>query len=82
MAAIDNRAHTGLPRDPAPEEDGLITVTFKLAIHGGRTFPLPNGRSYRYDAGSNKTHTMPKRDAEMLLERYGVRTFEFDPMLR
>lgn len=62
--------------------DNKVTVTFKLQLAGGRTFPLPSKRRYRFDLGSNRVQTIPLEDARALFERYGLRAFDFNPPLK
>jgi hypothetical protein len=58
-----------------------VTVSFKADVRGTRTFPLRNRKSYRFDAGANRVHTMPREDAEQLFHLFGDKTFDFSPPL-
>ena len=54
----------------------MVNVEYLKDIRGSRLFTVDRKTKYRFDAGANRTHRMPKAHAQTLIAYFGEDTFE------
>lgn len=60
----------GQPSTKETPQPTTVALEFLLDVRGTRSFPVPSGKTLRFDSGNKVQPGVPSADALWLIERY------------